>query len=57
MKEVANQLLTKRVDVDPESKMAPLNPDKNVLEQCVETGQKILNDPQKLDFFRKLYRR
>ena len=55
MNDVVKQVLTKEVVIDPGSEFSPLNPNKHPLEQINETSQKVLNNPQELEFFRKLY--
>ena len=57
MNDVVKLVLTKEVVIDPGSEFSPLNPNKHPLEQINETSQKVLNNPQELEFFRKLYQK
>jgi len=46
----------KHSDVDPESKMSPINPGDTFLEPCIRGSQKIINDPEKREMFYRIYR-
>ena len=43
-------------DVDPQSKLSPINPNDDLLDPCIRGGEKILKDPQKKEMFRRIYR-
>ena len=53
--ELVKKLLTKVIDIDPESELSPLNPNKHPNEQLVETGREVLKESQKMEQFRNLY--
>ena len=42
--------------VDPEHKMSPINPDDVFLEPCIRGGEKILDNPEKKEMFKRIYR-
>ena len=54
-KEVRRQLEAKGVDVDPMSKLGPLERGKT-LEACIEGGERILNDSHSKAMLRRIYR-
>lgn len=43
-------------DIDPESKMSPINPSDTFLEPCIRGSKKILDDPEKREMFYRIYR-
>lgn len=42
-------------DVDPQSKMRPINPNNGILDPCIRGGKKILQDPELKEMLREIY--
>ena len=42
--------------VDPESKAKPIREEDGFLEPCIRGSQKIMDDPEKVEMFRRIYR-
>ena len=43
-------------DIDPESKMSPINPNDTLLEPCIRGSAKIMKDPEKREMLYCIYR-